>query len=296
MLPLVADRWTDFSKETFEIMEQRVRWKYVYNKFMWFLRSEERVVFTCQSCCTAHTWNSAKQSMKALSKEDRHRVLRHFLDLCSPPAEVIRFAREQWPLAHEILLDKSFRGSMAMFTYNGDWGVIECDLDEALSDEDLTLAVRALPRAVGICTEFFHFAEGLAEKFNVRSWTASIETCLATWRKERTVRLHGHMFVKTAGERLRKLDFQSLEFHGCQPHLSQVLLGKDRWNSWGGAYYVNAPKNGSIGTAGTLERHRDFPVSPPWVFAFIESGKFTYTTARSELILCGKMFRAAFRI
>ena len=86
---------------------------------------------------------------------------------------------------------------------------------------------------------------------------------------------------------MRCQDRRMLWFEGSRPHNTAFVLHKPR-AGWIGAYYVLAPKNGSISWGGCMERNVDFPVNPEWVFTLVEQGKITYQNARSELIRCAK--------
>ena len=63
---------------------------------------------------------------------------------------------------------------------------------------------------------------------------------------------------------------------------------EDREVELGGAYYCLAPKLGSFYQCGSVERFKDFPVDPSWVFNKVEAEKMAYQEAKTELIRCGK--------
>ena len=100
--------------------------------------------------------------------------------------------------------------------------------------------------------------------------------------------MHGHLYLKKATGNMRCRSDSALTFQGVKPHHSAWLEGARLSKGWAGAYYVTAPKQGTLYTSGNLERNADFPVNPQWIFGMLESGKLTYQSARSELIRCAK--------
>ena len=66
---------------------------------------------------------------------------------------------------------------------------------------------------------------------------------------------------------MRCEDPRVLWFEGCRPHSTQYVMTRAA-SGWVGAYYVLAPKKGSLSQSGSIERNLDFPVNPEWIFHF----------------------------
>ena len=58
--------------------------------------------------------------------------------------------------------------------------------------------------------------------------------------------------------------------------------------SWAGAYYVQAPKTGTIFTAGNVKAYTSYPVNPEWVMNMVQAKKISYKDAHTELVHCAK--------
>ena len=56
----------------------------------------------------------------------------------------------------------------------------------------------------------------------------------------------------------------------------------------GGAYYLQAPKIGSLFQTGSAKPFEDYPVAAKWIFQLVQAQKITYAAARVELIKTGE--------
>ena len=57
---------------------------------------------------------------------------------------------------------------------------------------------------------------------------------------------------------------------------------------WGGAYYLQAPKIGSLFQAGSAKPFDDYPVAGKWIFQLVQMQKITFSAARAELVKTGE--------
>ena len=228
----------------------------------------------------------------SLSRRQKNRVFRYFLNVSGAPTYVLKFAVHQWPCdASEQRPRLVLKTQTVLLTYQGDWGVLDLSSNLPLdpTPNELSSYVEKTDQARNIWTAFKKHSEHLAKKLHATYWTCCLEICLRTFQEENEVRLHAHLFLKSEGDQIRCEDSRLLLFLFTSPHVKDMLWGKRVSRSnWSGAYYCLAPKLGSIFRDGSIRRFRDFPIDPSWVFNMVEAGKITYTQARSELILCGK--------
>ena len=289
-LPLVPEFWQDIDKESFCALNQRRQYRLVYNKFWWWFKRAPEVSFPEGSICSQELWSLAQVQYDVLNKYQKSTLIRHFMIVTHAPHFLFLFAQRQWCVSKEEKETKAFAidSFSALLTYQGNWGVVASDtLGAALSDEELTQEVRKLPVVMAKCRLFGRHCELLANRLTAPFCAWAVEICLKTWRQEQTLRLHGHVFVKKHDRRMRCESEPALSFEGSIPHCVAYVMGRPA-TGWAGAYYVLAPKLGSVQTGGTLDRNLDFPVNPEWVFSMVESRKITYEDARSELIRCAK--------
>ena len=59
-------------------------------------------------------------------------------------------------------------------------------------------------------------------------------------------------------------------------------------SGWSGAYYVQAPKIGSLFRHGSKCPFEDYPVSGRWIFQLVQMQKITFSAARAELVKTGE--------
>ena len=85
----------------------------------------------------------------------------------------------------------------ALLTYQGDWWLVDAaGLSGALSDEDLTKAVRQLPALKEKCKLFGEHCACLANRIAASGHAWCVEICLKTWRQQQRLRLHSHFLQR----------------------------------------------------------------------------------------------------
>ena len=68
-------------------------------------------------------------------------------------------------------------------------------------------------------------------------WACSVEVRLKTFQDEKQLRLHGHLYLKARGEKLRCEHQKKLRFQYTDPHLVDSLWGRQISKSnWAGAH------------------------------------------------------------
>ena len=202
------------------------------------------------------------------------------------------------------------RSSNALFTYQGDWGLIEDVSDEKMSsviemaqgsmEMQLDYDQRRVQAAVDMIRPFdsvkqLHEAlsamvlQVVAVKF-LHIWGFTLELCPKTLLEERKLRLHAHVYVARK-DRFRFV-LTDFTFLGSIPYLGEGILGvtstRTSSRNFSGLYYVLAPKVGTVTCATNFPAFTHFPVTPQWILTLLQSQKMTYDTARRELVRTAK--------
>ena len=292
VLPSCTDLWKDVHEPKWENLEHRPKYKLVHNKFSWWFKGRPAWQSDEGSMCSKELWELAIADYGSLSRRQKNQVMRYFVECTGAPPWVLKFSVQMWPLdaadkGPKVLL----RSLTALLTYQGEWGVMELDPNLPLdpTPEELSSFVERMQEAEDIWKALQDHSKGLAVKLHATHWACSLEICLKTFEEERVTRLHAHVFLKSDVQMMRCDNARVLNFLKTEPHLRETLWNKKFGKTnWAGAYYCLAPKLGSVFRDGSLQRFRDFPVDPSWVFNFIEAGKISYESARSELVQCGK--------
>ena len=183
-----------------------------------------------------------------LTRFEKNSVLRHFLILTQAPDWIESFAQQQWPVsvAAKTGTALAIDAQTLFLAYQGNWGVVPSgNLHLALSDDELTAEVRQLPLVVEISRRFAEHCQRLASTLDCGQYACSVEICFKTWRIDKELRLHGHLFAKKSfGGRMRCTNRASLlEFEGCKPYMTNYLLSRAA-KGWAGA--VQAQIQGSV--------------------------------------------------
>ena len=107
-----------------------------------------QVSFPEGSVCSSELWALALKQYGSLNRYQKSMAIRHFLDVTGAPDFLLTFGRGQWHVSTD---DKkatpvAIDSNTALLTYQGDWWLVDAaGLSGALSDEDLTKAVRQPP-------------------------------------------------------------------------------------------------------------------------------------------------------
>ena len=234
----------------------------------------------------------AKRDFGSLSKRQKNALMRHFLFVVAAPDWIMKYACRQWPVdASEDRPKLILKSQTVLLTYQGDWGLLDLGPDLPLNPttSQLTAYVRALPEAKALWTAFSLYGRDLAVDLHAPAYACCLEICMKTFEQEKVLRLHADVYMRNEVQEIRTENQLRLRFKHADPHLKDILWGKKTARSnWAGAYYCLAPKLGSLYQCGSVERFKDFPVDPSWVFNKVEAEKMAYQEAKTELIRCGK--------
>ena len=294
LLPVSSATWGTLDEATFHFLEHRGKYRAVYNKFWWWWQHSPSWVPTVPAFCTEELWALGRKDWSGLHKRQKNSIVRHFLLFSQAPPWVARYGESQWPVNPSEGKPKLvLQAQTALLTYQGDWGVFPLDPTVVGADatpDQLSEHVRQMAEVQVLWKLFLAFSDKLATDLHVPNWACCLEICLKTYEEKKELRLHAHLFLRSEVQTIRCESARRLHFLYSDPHLKDTLWGKKvaKGANWAGAYYCLAPKLGSVERYGSIQRFRDFPVDPSWVFNMVEGGKLGYEQAKEELVLCGK--------
>ena len=133
-------------------MLHRRQYRCVHNNFWHWFQGRPQVSFPEGSLCSPELWALALKQYRSLNRYQKNMVTRHFLDVTGAPDFLLTFAGGQWHVSAD---DKkatpvAIDSNTALLAYQGNLLVVDAaGLSGALSDEDLTKAVRQLPAVKG---------------------------------------------------------------------------------------------------------------------------------------------------
>ena len=115
--------------------------------------------------------------------------------------------------------------------------------------------------------------------------------CAQTRIRRGELRVHCHCYFKKDHNPICATVHDIFRFRDSQPHLkADDSWGRHRggMGGWGGAYYLQAPKIGSLFQAGSAKPFEDYPVAARWIFLLVQMQKITFSAARIELVKAGE--------
>ena len=224
-------------------------------------------------------WNSEPQ---ADSELERRSILAHWRQRAEQHEAK---SRRRW-----------FRGTAALFTYNGDWGVME-DISPPMTrtasarDEilDVVLKCQSSKRLLEVWQDFQKFWTKIVAKYHFQHYACAFELCATTLEDSRAVRVHAHVACRAAS-RVSVESASVLRWQGVEPHLGRNFSANRQRAAGGNAcfYYLQCPKIGVVYQAANIQPFRDYLVSGEWVFNLLQSEKMTIEHAREEIIRTAK--------
>ena len=184
-----------------------------------------------------------------------------------------------------------------LLTFNGPWGEVkDIQLPDSSADDicnDVAEKLQKHERIVHLWEDFRKTVDAWQDKFMIPSAAYAFELCTTTLKEKRSIRVHGHVFLRgSSAARLRIQSYSQLLFQGVAPHKADNVMGVSLRARGGGSnagmYYLQCPKIGVIFNAGSSEPFRDYMVSGEWVLSLVQGGKMTYKDARKEIIRSAK--------
>ena len=244
VLPINSVDWTGQTEDSFFRLSHRRRYRWVYDRFArWWKDKKLEFVASDASTCSNELWQLARVNLDVLSRTQKNTIVRHFLALSGPPRWLMPWYLRQWAIVED---DKALpfvlKCRTCLFTYHGDWGVLELgpNVPPNPTHAQLTEHVKEMPEAQEQCgASFKAFAELLAA--DVRAvYCCCLEICLKTFEEQKELRLHGYLFLKKEisdircerARKLRFLDVDPIADRYCGARKSKRQIGQAATIVW----------------------------------------------------------------
>ena len=298
--------WADFVACDWDSVEPKSRYNKCRHKLTGWLYANrfafEKVVVRNATLGTL-LMKSVTQ-WRTLPKYGKNMVLGHFLKETKAPEKICEQFWACWPVvqASSGADDKtawlSRLGKTALLTYIGNWGLfphISIDDNNPESMKPWKAVVVELKKSDAVKQLWDAFEHHCSQIASVIAgdihWVCCLELCMATFVKERRVRVHGHLFLRRASN---KIDLtgkrELLNFRETEPHHAEFCNQRTRSStaSWQGAFYCQCPKIGALFHAGSIEPFIGYPVNGDWVFNLVQQDKIEYKDAKELITRCGR--------
>ena len=201
------------------------------------------------------------------SEEDKAAVLAHWNKQIE---EIKAAARQRW-----------FRGCAGLWTYNGDWGVMEeitvpMTRTASVQDEidDVVHQCQHSKKLLELWQDFEKFWRKNVLEFHFAHFALAFELCTKTLGDSRAVRVHAHVCCRA----FQKVCIETagiLKWQGTVPHLSQGFAPARQRAVGGNAcfYYLQCPKIGVVYHVANIRPFDDYLVSGEWIFNLLQQEK-----------------------
>ena len=213
---------------------------------------------------------------------DKERVLAHLKDLVARQKDG---GKSRFVEANGVFL-----------TFNGPWGEVDyIDLPPPGSEDLVDEVCKRLQeheRVVQLWEALKEAVNTWQDKLFVQQAAYSLELCTGTLMDSRSIRVHGHVFLRSFPKKIRVRSADMFCFKGGLPHKTDSLMGGGirvrGHGSNAGFYYLQCPKIGTVFQGGTGKPFRDYLVNGEWIMSLIQAGKMSYKNARAEIIRSSK--------
>ena len=201
------------------------------------------------------------------SEEDKAAILAHWNKKVE---EHKSSARQRW-----------FRGCAGLWTYNGDWGVMEeitvpMTRTASVQDEidDVVHQCQHSKKLLELWQDFEKFWRKNVLEFHFAHFALAFELCTKTLGDSRAVRVHAHVCCRA----FQKVCIETagiLKWQGTVPHLSQGFAPARQRAVGGNAcfFYLQCPKIGVVYQVANVRPFEDYLVSGEWVFNLLQQEK-----------------------
>ena len=216
------------------------------------------------------------------SEEDKAMILAHFKKKEEGQKAA---ARKRW-----------FRGNAGLWTYNGDWGVMDevtlpMTRTASVQDEieEVVLQCQHSKKLRELWEDFQKFWFKKVKFFNFTHFALAFELCTHTLADSRAVRVHAHACCR-AGHPVHIEKSELLSWQGTEPHMSQPF-GICRQRAAGSNacfFYLQCPKIGVVYQDANIKPFVDYLVSGEWVFNLLQQNKIKLADAREQLVRSAK--------
>ena len=199
-----------------------------------------------------------------------------------------------------------------LLTWIGMWGRVPGALlpkfDPATADpEYLCDLLRELPRVKDMWAMIQLDLAKFVSQLRAFRYTASMELCVDTLRKEGHLQLHVHMFIQSGCNathpQFRVQQASSLALFGVNPHATGNVSATGQTNKARGRsanessaatghYYLAMPKVGKVFKHwANVEPWNGYPVRDVWITQYWQQNKLSDDAAKGEFIKCKKLVR-----
>ena len=187
--------------------------------------------------------------------------------------------------------NQMFAKDSLLLTWQGPWGCL-FDLDKIPTQNDKVDSIipRVRQESKQLWTEFRDHGRLWAESQNAMHYAQSLELCCQTMISTGKVRVHLHAWFCFRSQKSRK-DYVSATdfvFKNTRPVPSAFAFsaGRGNRNFVAGAFYLTAPKIGSICSYSTMEMFHDYAPQASWVTSMVGSMKIDAQVAESLYAKC----------
>ncbi len=216
---------------------------------------------------------------------------RHFMVEWSHRVEMPQYIAKRFQELYDRKRNGGTWQKSVLLTYNGDWGALQTsefkDL-HGLPLDDLVTRLRTDNSVQQLFDEFQLYGKKVQEKVKWCDIALSLEVCTTTLKENGSVRLHGHIFLRS-DKPFRLPVMEDLGFSGSLPHMRHMgdkaayAVSK---NSWCGYFYLACPKAGVVHRWSNKEPFKDYLVQGQWVMNLLQSGKLSTVDAKPLLMRC----------
>ena len=292
-----ASVWLNFDKDEWESLDHRHKYLRLWYKFrLWAQKMGNLSPVQPLAALDADPTDDelmqyALGGLRNLSREQKGKAYGRFCFLSKAPEEVSEMVKDAW--GSEGGEARWVQSKSILLTWNGDWGVVQVPDDADLSTvDDVVSYVREQSSMMKLWQRFLDCIKAEAENQFCKLYACSFELCTQTWQDSRQVRVHGHAFLFRPDAKMQIRRPDAFKFLGSLPYKSHEQRSQSGRSAGGyaGCYYILCPKVGSIFTGGSVERFKDFPVSPQWIVGLVQAKKLTFQAAHREMASCGRSF------
>ena len=286
------------------VPEERRCSRAVYQRFLsQYRRWVQRQCAACEDDAE-HQRLSSRLSLKHKTLEQKERLAREFWRLAGgalseedKAAIVSMWKGKSQQKQQKVGREKRwFRGHAALWTYNGDWGIMEevpVPMTRSASAREETVDVvhrcQNSKRLLDLWKDFEKFWIKTVEKYKFSHYALAFELCTKTLDESREVRVHAH--VSCRGFQRASIESpELLSWQGCMPHISRGFSPTRQRAVGSNAcfYYLQCPKIGAVYQAANIRPFDDYLVSGEWAFNLLQQSKMTIADARDQIIRSAK--------
>ena len=273
-----------------------------YQRFLSQYRRWVQRQLAQQSDDASHQRLASKLSLQGKTPEQKERLAQEFWRLSGgrvleeDKAAILAVWRQKSKQNEERRQNRWFRGCAALWTYNGDWGIMEeitvpmtRTASAQVEIDDVVHQCQNSKRLLEVWKDFEKFWSKTVAKYHFAHYALAFELCTQTLQDSRAVRVHAHVSCR-AFQRVSIESADLLSWQSTVPHLSKGFAPHKQRAAGGNAcfYYLQCPKVGVIYQAANIRPFDDYLVSGEWVFNLLQQNKMTIADARQQIVRSAK--------